>query len=104
MDFSSKNVAKAGTTEAEKGDEDELDPEAYDLKDVSNSGLTIEKEQAGVLHLVHGWPQQGQAKNKVRYTPYHGRMNLKHNPRAFLSPETYLTPVQASQLQDRITT
>ena len=38
--------------------DDEINMEAYDTEDVNANGLQ-KTEQAGVLHLVHGWTQRG---------------------------------------------
>jgi len=42
----------------EEEDDDKINMEAYDTEDVSGSGLQ-KSEQARVVHLVHGWTQQG---------------------------------------------
>jgi hypothetical protein len=42
----------------EEDDEDEVNMQAYDTEDTSGSGLQ-KSEQAGVVHLVHGWTQRG---------------------------------------------
>lgn len=39
--------------------EDEINDEAYDARQLEKNGLQ-RSEQAGVLHLVHGWIQQAQ--------------------------------------------
>lgn len=46
---------------------DEVNPEAYEPAN-DGSERSEKKEQAGVVHLVHGWPQQGQARSKVCLT------------------------------------
>jgi len=42
----------------EEDHDDEVNMEAYDTEDINRSGLQ-KSEQAGVVHLVHGWTQQG---------------------------------------------
>lgn len=39
-------------------DDDEINMAAYDTANVENNGL-CKTEQAGVVHLVHGWTQRG---------------------------------------------
>ena len=51
--------------EEKKDESDEINPEAYDAEELEDTGLT-QDEQAGVLHLLHGWIQRNQP-NKVRY-------------------------------------
>jgi len=41
-----------------KDDNNEINTEAYDTEDTSGSGPQ-KSEQAGVMHLVHRWTQQG---------------------------------------------
>ena len=38
-------------------DDDEINMDAYDTSNLNNNGLQ-QTEQAGVIHLVHGWTQQ----------------------------------------------
>ncbi|KAF8956853.1 hypothetical protein BDZ97DRAFT_1763432 [Flammula alnicola] len=52
-------IADSGSDMPDDSDEEEVNPKAYDLTDTQNSGLE-KGEQAGVVHLVHGWIQQGQ--------------------------------------------
>ncbi|KAF8956760.1 hypothetical protein BDZ97DRAFT_1955762 [Flammula alnicola] len=49
----------SGSDMPDDSNEEEVNPKAYDLMDTQNSGLE-KGEQAGVVHLVHGWIQQGQ--------------------------------------------
>lgn len=39
-------------------EDDEINMKAYDTENVDNNGLYM-TEQAGVIHLVHGWTQRG---------------------------------------------
>lgn len=53
--------------ESEDDDKDEINGEAYDNNELEGNGVQ-KSEQAGVLHLVHGWTQQAQPE-KVRLFP-----------------------------------
>jgi hypothetical protein len=58
---------RAGDEKEDEEEDRDTDSEAYDAYDMGeseNSGL-VQDEQAGVLHLVHGWIQQNQPR-KVR--------------------------------------
>lgn len=48
-------------SEEDESEDSEVNPGAYQLDNLLDNGLEVE-EEAGVLHLAHGWIQQGQPK------------------------------------------
>ena len=70
MKFSTKGKNKE--TPDQDQDHEGEDEDAYNLQDLEGTGLT-QDEQAGVLHLVHGWIQQNQPK-KV----FHSQFNIHY--------------------------
>lgn len=90
--------------ELAKPDNEEVNPEAYEQEE-DESEESESKEQAGVAHLVHGWPQQGQARLKVSFTFSHLSQTLVTLIcRGFSSLGTYRIQAQAWQQLVHITT
>ena len=93
---------EAGSMEKGKGkqvyqDEDE-DRDAYDLEDSRNSGL-VRNEQAGVVHLVHGWIQQGQPQKVSLLVPFYCLVKFNPKFRVYIYLKISLIPAPACYLQ-----
>lgn len=56
-----------GDVNVDEGDGDEINMTAYDTEDLEHNGL-LQTEQAGVIHLVHGWTMRGHP-DQVGWSP-----------------------------------